>query len=78
MTNKGQTTSTRWFKDLLQHLPLKKITRAQAGNYVMDGIGALCFIAFMFTKPPPTHALIALVSILLTFVWCHNVSRPRR
>ncbi len=75
--NQLPSPSGNWFKHLIERLPLKKLTRAQAGNYLMDALGAICFFVYIGTNPPAGYCLIALILIVLLFAWCHAISRPR-
>ena len=82
MTKKGERPphekTPSWFKELIAALPLKKVTRAQAGNYLFDGLGLIGFGIYSAQRPPPLYLLIVVLAFLGSMIWCHEVSRPRR
>jgi hypothetical protein len=67
-----------WLRALVERLPVRKLTAAQTGNYVMDLIGLAYFGKYLVTKPPSEYVFALLIVMLGIGAWCHVVSMPSR
>ncbi len=66
-----------WWSELIRGMPLKKLTAAQVGNYIMDLFG-LSMLGMYIATGPEDKLLAALIfAMLFVFIWCHQTSKPR-
>ena len=77
MGNIPNKNSNKWFKDLLVHLPLKKMTGPQVANVLSEALAIVLLIAIGF-KIEGYLLFLGFVFIVFYMIWCHKISCPFR